>query len=161
MDIKEWTDFFRKGHSRRSYTKRRNCARCGNPIADRNKSGYCTDCSRSLRNEGSRKKKNNGDFEGTEHAKLKELARDFLFNMGYTSIKTEHRIGTPPYSIKSDVSGVKGDKMAIVECGGSMRKKLVKASTIVDIIYIWPFGTSYPFVWEEEIVICIHCGHKN
>ena len=103
--------------------------------------------------------------ESLAHLKLKNTAILFLRGLGYQDIRTEVCLGVRP-TIFGDVSGNhspssgnQNHSIAIVECGGSKHKKLVRASEIVEYIYILPYGEEIPFLWNKHSEICPTCGH--
>ena len=47
-----------------------------------------------------------------------------------------------------------------IKFNGSLRKKLLKAKTFVDEVYILPFGEDIPYQWTENMIVCNNCGHQ-
>lgn len=165
MNDEEWEKFLntRARTAQTWYKLRRICLSCGQPIFDRNKTGYCPRCKQKIRYAQNRRKKE-GDYEGDEHRALKQIARDFLLALGCTDIYEDSLLGsrkrTPYVSVKINVLGVKGGKRIAVECGGSLMSKLGRAVSFVDELYILPWGETKPFLWNHGMRICPHCGHK-
>jgi hypothetical protein len=163
LDKLSW-DVFMKTHkgARYYYSLRRRCKNCNTPISDLNTTGYCLKCGHilliNLKMHDTRYN-NKRNSESIRHLKLKGIARTFLEQMGCTDIKYEVVLGTNHIKVKIDVIGKLNDKLIAVECGGSIRKKLLKAQKSIYRIYILPYGNSEPYEWNDKQIICATCGH--
>ena len=102
--------------------------------------------------------------EGQEHEKIKSMAGAWLEEQGFV-IEYEYRINNGRmqrnrkiyYTI--DVYGKRSDNTIAVECGGSKINKLNDLLTIIGSVYVWPYGETSPFKWEEGLSVCPACGH--
>ncbi len=160
-----WEQFL-STHSRTgrmAYDARRRCSNCRSPIVNTNKTGFCHKClaqaDRRFRHNKNPRTANRTS-EGQGHQHLKTIAIAFLEKHGYSNIDTEVKFGERPVCyIEADVAATKNNKPTIIECGGSLRRKLLKAKGFVNEIYILPYGETKPFIWNEDIIICNNCGH--
>jgi len=133
---------------RKLYIERRECARCGAPILDRNKSGFCRKCQRKW-----------GKLRLTEskyHIALKKRGMEYLESLGCTDIKMEVELNSS--RLRFDVVGMLDGQMIAIECGSS--KRLKERSYLVDKLYILPYGENIPFLWDKSIKLCSSCGRR-
>ena len=137
---------------RTHYNLRRTCGKCGKPICDKNRGGYCAGCAMSpLKSRG-----RVGEVESSRHKELKEIAKKFLWDIGCEDIREEVRLGGNLF--RSDVVGRLNNEKIAVECGGSLT--LEGKFEFVDKLFILPYGESVPFLWERGTQVCRTCGHK-
>ena len=96
-----------------------------------------------------------------QHLELKRKAAIFLAQNGYIDIQYEYKLGQDKngYAFRTDVSGIKGKKRVVVECGGTNTRKLSKLLPFVDGIYILPHGQAEPYKWEASMIVCSGCGN--
>ena len=94
--------------------------------------------------------------ESAEHLALKKVARQFLEELGCININEEYRFNNSVV----DILGNKGKQLMAVECGGSVKSKLVKLREKVDKIYILPYGQDIPYLWQQDFRICSACGNS-
>ncbi len=100
--------------------------------------------------------------ESLEHKALKELAKQFLNEMGCADITEEYPlIGnvSTKGSRRVDVIGFINEKALVVECGGNKDKHLSAVSNKVDELYLLPYGETQPYRYKENMKVCYHCGH--
>ena len=154
-----WRKFFvgKNRKSRASYKLRRVCISCGQPVVDANRSGYCSHCLQAVKY-SLNKKRRRFKAEGEAHIMLKERAGQFLASLGCEHIEWEVRLGSG--LCKTDVLGLLNGRKIAVECGGSLMRKLGVLQGLVDEVYILPYGEEKPFLWNSNIVVCLHCGHS-
>ncbi len=99
--------------------------------------------------------------ETLAHKKLKMRARLFLEDTGCADIQEEYTIGVSLNgSMRADVVGFKDNRIIVVECGGSTEKKLSKAWSYIDELWILPYGEDTLFQWLPHKKICHTCGHR-
>lgn len=109
-------------------------------------------------------------MERHKHSFLKLRARVLLKEMGCSDIVEEYVIAKErkftnracrEYPVaKVDVIGFKNGMKIAVECGGSKGKKLSKLADYVDEIYILPYGESEVYQWQNDVEVCVNCGHR-
>ena len=107
--------------------------------------------------------------ESQTHRDLKELAMEFLIDLGCKDILEEYVLhySDSQFSrnfFRCDVVGSKEDGTLIaVECGGVARTKLLRMSQLSEIseIYILPYGETKPYKWKRSIRVCKECGHRK
>lgn len=157
------------------YRLKKACFICNSPIPDSSRLGLCYKCNtafnrrkikskerdiRRAKMESKKSKiKHKNEFESDTHKQLKEIGKAFLINLGCTNIVYEKLMGVNNARIKADVYGELDTIKYIVECGGSSNYKLVKASKLIDFVYILPYGESIPYIWNNNFSVCHSCGH--
>lgn len=143
-----------------SYSRKTSqCNRCGNTISASSKTGLCSKCRNEL-------KISSPHVESEEHKVLKEVAKEFLVELGYSNeqLVEEYRIldtnGNGKAVLIVDVVGIKDKHIVAIECGGSRPEKLLKLADKVSKIYILPYGNTEIYEWNKKIKVCDVCGHK-
>jgi len=165
LDNLAWDEFLRnKGDNAKYwYSLRRRCKSCKTAILDDNPTGYCKKCEKSELNKVIKRtyiKKLVGEkTESKYHIALKEVAKQYLTNMGCVNIKYEKRLGETKQSVVIDVYGELNNKKIAIECGSNRRTKLNRAKNLVDVIYILPYHETIPYEWNNRIKFCQSCGH--
>ena len=164
MNEEEWSRFLitKTKHNRQNYSMRRVCLDCGKAILNVNLSGFCSHCAQKHKYDANHR--NNGKRgEGLEHQELKRIAQEFLSALGCQNITTEYRIKTAQghqHKVVIDAIGFLGSRIIGVECGGSLRSKLLKAIPYLDRLYILPYGKQKPYLWHINTLVCHQCGQK-
>lgn len=161
MNKKEWHTFFeQKGRTAiYHYSQRKLCHGCHRPIINSNETGYCQNCLGSSYYMFN-KTGNGQGRESKAHKRLKSKAIKFLKNMGCKQIREEIKVACSKGFVRVDVIGIKGNNYIAVECGGCLKRKLYKASSVISQLYILPYGETSPFPWKPRTEVCALCGHN-
>ncbi len=95
-----------------------------------------------------------------EHEKLKLIAASFLQSMGCEDIVEEYVIKTKQHEQGNyQVDIYAPYEEIVVECGGTHRTKLSYLANHCKSVYILPYGTTEPVLWNNGWKTCSSCGH--
>lgn len=97
-----------------------------------------------------------------KHKHLIHKTIDWARQRGYDDIEVEVKVpktnSNGYYSI--DLVARTNHKKIAVECGGSKIGKLNELLGLFNEVWVFPYGNTKPYLWDESMIICQNCGHQ-